>query len=109
MIKSTNCFFAATFAAISAVTAFPCQAETVGDLTRDVIDTNQIIYTEPQDINNSAAADRSKDINNSKSFTVSETTTIPANSSSISLPTARQPLRSNPLGCRFFYTPSMQQ
>jgi hypothetical protein len=33
MIKSTNCFFAATLAAISAVTAFPCQAETVGDLT----------------------------------------------------------------------------
>lgn len=109
MIKA-NDFFAIGFAAFSAAIALPCQAQTVVNLPQDITETNQIIIqTESQNINNSSVSDRAKNINSPKSFTISETASIPANSSSVASPTARQPLRSNPLGCRFFYTPSMQQ
>ncbi|MCU0543543.1 MAG: hypothetical protein MUE44_15430 [Oscillatoriaceae cyanobacterium Prado104] len=109
MIRSTDRFVVG-FIAISAAIALPCRAQTVVNLPQELTETNQItVQTESQDINNTSVAGRTKTINNSKSFTISETTSIPANSSSIAAPAESQPLRSNPLGCRFFYTPSMQQ
>lgn len=110
MIKSTDYFLAFGFAAISAAIALPCPAQTVVNIPQELTETNQIIIqTESQDINNISASNRAKNINNSKVFTISETTNIPANSISPASPTERQSLRSNPLGCRFFSTPSMQQ
>jgi hypothetical protein len=109
MIKSTGYFFALGFAAISALTACPCQAQTAVESNTNVTGENNIITTESQKGANSSADDRPKALNTSKSFVVSETNTVPAQSRSTAAAPENRAVRSNPLGCRFFDTPSMRQ
>jgi len=108
MIKSTGYFFALGFAAISAVTACPCQAQTAVESSTNVTGENKITTTNSQNGANSSAGDRPKALNTSKFFVVSETNTVPAKPSSTAAAPERA-VRSNPLGCRFFDTPSMRQ
>lgn len=109
MIKSNGYFWVLGFVAISAAIAYPCQAETTVESQRNVTEANNITTSQSPDIANTSASDRLKNLNTSKSFTISETNTIPASSNSVQATPENQPLRKNPLGCRFFYTPSMQQ
>lgn len=109
MIKSTGYFFALGLAAVSAVTACPCQAQTTVESNTNVTRENNIITTESQNGANTSIGDRLKALNTSKSFVVSETNTVPVQSSSTAATPENQPVRSNPLGCRFFNTPSMRQ
>jgi hypothetical protein len=110
MIKSNRYFWALGFAVISAAIAYPCQAEITIESQINVTEANNITTAKSSDIINTAASDRIKTINTSKSFTISETNTLPANSNSLQATPQNQPaVRNNPLGCRFFYTPSMQQ
>jgi hypothetical protein len=50
-----------------------------------------------------------KNLNISKFFTVSELNSTPPNSRPPLTTPQNQSARTNPLGCRFFDTPSMQQ
>ena len=109
MIKSNGYFFALGLAAISAVTACPCQAQTAVESNTNFRGENNIITTESQNGANSSADDRSTTINTSKSFVVSETNTVPVQPSSTAAAPENRDVRSNPLGCRFFDTPSMRQ
>lgn len=108
MIKSTGYFFALGFAAISALTACPCQAQTAVESNTNVTGENNIITTESQKGANSSAGDRPKALNTSKSFVVSETN-APAKPTATAAAPENRAVRSNPLGCRFFDTPSMRQ
>jgi hypothetical protein len=109
MIKSNRYFVALSFAAISAAIAYPCQAETTFESQINITEAKNIIPTQSPDVANTSVSDRPKNLNTSKSFTISETNTLPANSNSLKATSQNQPVRNNPLGCRFFYTPSMQQ
>ncbi|MEG4582798.1 hypothetical protein QUA71_24765 [Microcoleus sp. MON1_C5] len=109
MIKSTGYFWCLSFAVISAMAASPCQAQTTVKSPINVTETQDITSTESPDVTNSSVSNIGKTSNTSKSFTVSELNTTPSNSSpSITTP-QNQSARTNPLGCRFFTTPSMQQ
>ncbi|MCC3408299.1 MAG: hypothetical protein JGK17_22450 [Microcoleus sp. PH2017_10_PVI_O_A] len=109
MINSTGYFFALGFAAISAVTACPCQAQTAVESNINVRGENNLTTAESQNGAKTSAGDRPKALNTSKSFAVSETNTVPAQPTSTAAAPENQAVRSNPLGCRFFDTPSMRQ
>lgn len=109
MIKSTGYFWCPIFAVISAMTAYPCQAQTTVKSPINVTETQDITSTESPDITNSSVSNMGKTPNNSKSFTVSKLNSIPSNSSPSLTTPQNQSARTNPLGCRFFNTPSMQQ
>jgi len=108
MIKSTGYFLVLSFAAISAAIAYPCQAETTQSQI-NATEANNITATKSPDIANTPASDRTKNLNTSKFFTISETNTIPTSSNSLLATPQNQSVRSNPLGCTFFNTPSMRQ
>ncbi|MBD2010528.1 hypothetical protein H6F85_17595 [Microcoleus sp. FACHB-45] len=89
--------------------ASPCQAQTTVKSPINVTETQDLTSTESPDVTNSSVSNIGKTPNTSKSFTLSELNTTPSNSSpSITTP-QNQSTRTNPLGCRFFTTPSMQQ
>lgn len=108
MIKSNGYFWVMGLAAISALTAYPCQAQTAVELNINLTGNKNITTTNQQNGTHTSTAARSKTINTSKSFVVSETNTVPVQPSATAAPENRA-VRSNPLGCRFFNTPSMQQ
>jgi hypothetical protein len=109
MIKLNGYLCSLGFAAISAAIAYPCQAETSVKSQINVTEANNITTSQLEEIANTSASDRPKDLNTSKSFAISETNTLLANPNSIPATPQKQSIRNNPLGCRFFYTPSMQQ
>ena len=109
MIKSTGYFWCLSFAVISAMTAYPCQAQTTVKSPINVTETQDITSTESPDVTNSSVSNIGKTPNNSKSFTVSKLNSTPSNSSPPITTPQNQSARTNPLGCRFFTTPSMQQ
>ncbi|MEG3988211.1 hypothetical protein QUA13_13860 [Microcoleus sp. S28C3] len=109
MIKSTGYFRFLGFAVIYAMTAYPCQAQTTVKSQINVTETQNITSTESADVAKTSASDIGKNPNISKSFTVSElNTTLPNSRPPITTPQNKS-VRTNPLGCRFFDTPSMQQ
>ncbi|MEG4808015.1 hypothetical protein QUA79_10975 [Microcoleus sp. F8-D1] len=109
MIKSTGYLGFLSFAVISAMTAYPCQAQTTVRSQTNVNATQDITSTESLDVTNSSVSNIGKTPNNSKSFTVSKLNSTPSNSSPPITTPQNQSARTNPLGCRFFTTPSMQQ
>ncbi|MEG4576818.1 hypothetical protein QUA56_29725 [Microcoleus sp. N3A4] len=110
MIKSTGYLGFLGFAVISAMTAaYPCQAQTTVKSRIDVTETQDITSTESPNVANTSASDLGKNPNISKSFTVSELNSTPPNSRPPITTPQNQSARTNPLGCRFFNTPSMQQ
>ena len=109
MIKSIGYLGFLGFAIISAMTAYPCQAQTTTESRIDATELNEVTIIELPDVGNTSISDRPKNRNISKSFTVSEFNRTPSTSS---IPTAtpqNQSPRINPLGCRFFDVPSMRQ
>ena len=108
MLKSNVYFLVLGFAAISAAIAYPCQAETTQSQL-NATEANNITATQSPNVTNTPASDRTKDINISKSLIISETNTISPNSNSLLATPQNQSVRSNPLGCTFFNTPSMRQ
>jgi hypothetical protein len=109
MIKSTHFFAFLSLAVISAMTAYPCQAQTTVESRIDAIETNGLAIGQSPDVANTPASDRPKNRNISKSFTVSELNRTPPSSSVLTTTPATQSPRINPLGCRFFDVPSMRQ
>ena len=110
MIKSIGYLGFLGFAIISAMTAYPCQAQTTTESRTDATEKNEVTIIESPDVDNTFVSDRPKNRNISKSFTtVSEFNSIPSTSSvSTTTPQSQSP-RINPLGCRFFDVPSMRQ
>ncbi len=108
MIKSNGYFFALGLAAISAVTACPCQAQTAVESNTNVAGDHNVTTTQPQNRADTSTGSP-KALNISKSFAVSETNLVPAKPSSAVAAPENRAVRSNPLGCRFFDTPSMRQ
>jgi len=96
------------FAVISAMTAYPCQAEMTVKSPINVTETQNSTSTESPNVANTSASPLGKNPNISKSFTVSELKITPPNSPPLTT-SPNQFARTNPLGCRFFDTPSMQQ
>jgi hypothetical protein len=91
------------------MTAYPCQAQTTVKSQTNVNATQEITITESPNLANTSASPFWKNPNVSKSFTVSELNSTSPNSS-LPIPTPQnQSARTNPLGCRFFDIPSMQQ
>jgi len=109
MIKSTGCLGFLSFAVISAMTAYPCQAQTTVKSQTNVNATQEITITESPNLANTSASNLGKNPNISKSFTVSELNSTPPNSTSPITTPQNQSARTNPLGCRFFDSPLMQQ
>ncbi|WP_293339292.1 hypothetical protein [Microcoleus sp. CAWBG58] len=109
MIKSNGYFWVLGLAAIAALTASPCQAQTAVELNINLTGDKNITTTNQQNGANTSTAARSKTINTSKSFVVSETNTVPVQPSATAAAPENRDIRSNPLGCRFFNTPSMRQ
>ncbi|MEG4068455.1 hypothetical protein QUA42_14200 [Microcoleus sp. Pol11C2] len=109
MIKSTGYIGCLSFAVISAMIAYPCQAQTTVKSQTNVNATQKITITESPNLANTSASNLGKNPNISKSFTVSELNTTPPNSSLPITTPQNQSARTNPLGCRFFDIPSMQQ
>lgn len=109
MIKLNGYFLVLGFAAISAAIAYPCQAEATVESQINLTETNNITTTQSPDVANISDSNIAKDINTSKSFTISEANTIPADPNSLLTTPQNQSVRSNPLGCTFFNTPSMRQ
>ncbi|HEY9301617.1 MAG TPA: hypothetical protein VIQ31_35695 [Phormidium sp.] len=109
MIKSTGYLGFVSFAVISAMTAYPCQAQTTVKSQTNVNATQEITITESPNLANTSASPLWKNPNISKSFTVSELNSTSLNSRSPITTPQNQSARTNPLGCRFFDTPSMQQ
>lgn len=109
MIKSTGYFWCLSFAVISAMTAYPCQAQTTVKSPINVTETQDLTSTESRDVTNSSVSNIGKTLTNSKSFTVSELNSTPSKSTPPITTPQNQSVRTNPLGCRFFTTPSMQQ
>ena len=109
MIKSTGYFWCMGFAVISAMTAYPCQAQMNVTSPINVTETQKITSTESPNVANTSASDPGKNPHISKSFTVSELKSTPPNSPPPLTTPPNQSARTNPLGCRFFDTPSMQQ
>ena len=109
MIKSTGYLGFLGLAVISAMTAYPCQAQTTTESRIDATEMNEVTIIELPDVGNTSISDRQKNRNISKSFTVSEfNSTLPNSSARITTPPTQSP-RINPLGCRFFDVPSMRQ
>ena len=109
MIKSTGYFSCMGFAVISAMTAYPCQAQMTVKSPINVTETQKNTSTESPNAANTSASDLGKNPNISKSVTVSELKNTPPNSPPPITTPQNQSARTNPLGCRFFDTPSMQQ
>ncbi len=109
MIKSTRFFGFLGFALISAMTAYPCQAQTTAESRIDATEINELAIPQSPDVANNPTSDRLKNRNISKSFTVSELNRTPPSSSVLTTTPATQSPRINPLGCRFFDVPSMRQ
>jgi hypothetical protein len=96
------------FAVISAMTAYPCQAQMTVKSPINVTETQKNTSTESPNVANTSGSEFWKNLNISKSFTVSELKSIPPNSPPLTTP-QNQSARTNPLGCRFFDTLLMQQ
>jgi hypothetical protein len=109
MIKSTGYVWCMGFAVISAMTAYPCQAQMTVKSPINVTETQNNTSTESPNVANTSARDLGKNPNISKSFTVSDLKSTPPNSPPPITTIQNQSARTNPLGCRFFDTPSMQQ
>jgi len=109
MMRSTGYAWCMGFAVISAMTAYPCQAQMTVKSPINVTETQKITSTESPNVTNTSASVRSKNPNISKFFTVSELKSTPPNSRPPITTPQKQAARANPLGCRFFDTPSMQQ
>ena len=109
MMKSTGYFSCMGFAVISAMTAYPCHAEMTVNSPINVTETQNSTSTESPNVANTSASPLGKNPNISKSFTVSELKITPPNSPPPITTPQNQSARTNPLGCRFFDTPSMQQ
>ena len=108
MMKSTGYVSCMCFAVISAMTAYPCQAQMTVKSPINVTETQNSTSTESPNAANTSGNDPGKNPNSSKSVTVSELKNTPPNSSPLTTP-QNQSARTNSLGCRFFDTPSMQQ
>ena len=108
MIKSTGYFSCIGFAVISAMAAYPCQAQMTVKSPINVTETQNSTSTESPNAANTSASDVGKNPNISKSVTVSELKNTSPNSPPLTTP-QNQSARTNPLGCRFFNNPSMQQ
>ena len=109
MIKSTGYVWCMGFAVISAMTAYPCQAQMTAKSPINVTETQNSTSTDSPNVANTSASDPGKNPPISKSFTVSELQSTPPNSPPPLTIPPNQSARTNPLGCRFFDTPSMQQ
>ncbi len=109
MIKSTHFFCFLGFAVISAMTAYPCQAQTTAESRIDPTETNEIAIPQSPDVANTSVSDHPKSRNISKSFALSEFKSISPNSNPPTTNPQNQSARTNPLGCRFFDIPSMRQ
>lgn len=109
MIKSTGYLGFLTLAVISAMTAYPCHAQTTVKSQINVNATQEITITESPNLANTSASPLWKNPNISKSSTVSELNITPPNSRPPTTTPQNPSARTNPLGCRFFDTPSMQQ
>ena len=109
MMKSTGYFLCMGFAVISAMTAYPCQAQMTVKSPINVTETQKSTSTESPNVANTSARALGKNPNISKSFTVSDLKSTPPNSRPPLTTPQKQAARANPLGCRFFDTPSMQQ
>jgi hypothetical protein len=108
MIKSTGYVWCIGFGVISAMTAYPCQAQMTVKSPINVTETQNSTSTESPNAANTSASDVGKNPNISKSVTVSELKNTPPNSPPLTTP-QNQSARTNSLKCRFFDTPSMQQ
>ena|SRR6476620_555573 len=109
MMKSTGYVSCMGFAVISAMTAYPCQAQMTVKSPINVTETQNSTSTESPNAANTSGSDVGKNPNISKSVTVSELDSTPPNSRPPLTTTQNQSARTNPLGCRFFDTPLMQQ
>ena len=109
MIKSTGYVWCIGFAVISAMTAYPCQAQMTVKSPINVTEIQKSTSTESPNVANTSASELGKNLNISKSFAVSELNSTPPNSRPPITTSQNQSARTNPLGCRFFDTPSMQQ
>jgi len=109
MIKSTGYVWCIGFAVISAMTAYPCQAQITVKSPINVTETQNSTSTESPNVANTSASELWKNPHISKSLTVSELKSTPPNSPPPITTPQNQSARTNPLGCRFFDTPSMQQ
>jgi hypothetical protein len=109
MIRSTGYAWCIGFAVISAMTAYPCQAQMTVKSPKNVTETEKIKSTDSPDVANTSASDLWKNPHISNFFTVSELNSTPPNSRPPLTNPQNQSARTNPLGCRFFDTPSMQQ
>ena len=108
MIKSTGYVWCIGFAVISAMTAYPCQAQMTVKSPINVTETQNSTSTDSPNAANTSGSDLGKNPNISKSVTVSELKNTPPNSPPLTTP-QNQSARTNSLKCRFFDTPSMQQ
>ena len=109
MMKSTGYVWCMGFVVISAMTAYPCQAQMTVKSPINVTETQNSTSTESPNAANTSASDLGENPNNSKSVTVSELDSTPPNSGLPLTTPQNQAARTNPLGCRFFDTPLMQQ
>src|SRR4028118_1854807 len=109
MIKSTGYFWCMGFAVISAMTAYPCQAQVTVKSSINVTETQKSRSTESPNVANTSASEFWKNLNISKFFTTSELKSTPPNSRPPITTPQNPSTRTNPLGCRFFEAPLMQQ
>ena len=97
------------FAVISAMTAYPCQAQITVKAPINVTETQNNTSSESPNVANTSASEFWKTLNISNFFTLSELKSTPPNSRPPITTTQNQSARTNTLGCRFFDTPLMQQ
>jgi hypothetical protein len=109
MIKSTGYVWCIGFAVISAMSAYPCQAQITVKSPINVTETQKNTSTESPNVDHTSASELWKNLNISKFFTLSELKSTPPKSRPPITTTQNQSARTNPLGCRFFDTPLMQQ
>src|SRR4028118_1095252 len=109
MMKSTGYVWCIGVAVIGAMTAYPCQAQMTVKSPINVTETQNSTSTESPNAANTSASELWKNLNISKFFTVSELNSTPPNSPPPLTTPQNQAARTNPLGCRFFDTPLMQQ
>lgn len=109
MIKSIGSVWVLGLAAICTIAVYPCQAQTPASPAIGVTQTNETATGNSLNIANPAASIQPKNPQTAKSFTVSEFNSISANSNATATTPQTQSVRTNPLGCRFFNSPSMQQ
>jgi hypothetical protein len=108
MMKSTGYVWCIGFAVISAMTAYPCQAQMTVKSPINVTETQNSTSTDSPNVANTSGSDLGKNPNISKSVTVSELKNTPPNSPPLTTP-QNQSARTNSLKCRFYDSPSMQQ